>query len=281
MATDKDKNDGGWGKLFRDIAFILILVLGIHSIVAKPFYIPSESMMPILRNGDRLVVSKYPYGWSYASISFHLAPPFAGRLWKELPERGDIVVLEHPVTRQDYIKRVIGLPGDTVAVKDGALIINGRRIKREAQPMLTIPADANLPDRNSLFAASIHRNAGGQPVIDVPIIRETLPGGAVFDTIDLGPGYPNDNYGPVTVPVDHVFLMGDNRDGSADSRVPTALNGLGGPVPFESISGRAEMISFSTDGTAIWYNPISWFRALRSGRAGTSLRPDHDSVPAT
>ncbi len=280
MASDTQKGDGGWGKLFRDIAVILLLVLGIHSFVAKPFYIPSESMMPVLRNGDRLVVSKYPYGWSYASISFHLAPKFAGRLWGKLPERGDIVVLEHPVTRQDYIKRVIGLPGDIIEVKDGALIINGQPIKREARSMMTIPVDANLPDKASLFSASVHPDASGKPVIDVPIVRETLPGGATFDTIDLGPGYPNDNYGPIRVPTDHLFLMGDNRDGSADSRVPTALNGLGGPVRFEEISGRAEMISFSTDGTAEWYNPISWFTALRPGRAGTSLRPAHTASPA-
>ena len=111
------QEDGGWGALIRDVAVILLIVLGIHSCVAKPFYIPSDSMMPALRNGDRLIVSKYPYGWSYASVSFHLAPKFDGRLLAKLPQRGDIVVLEHPATRIDYIKRVIGLPGDTIELR--------------------------------------------------------------------------------------------------------------------------------------------------------------------
>ena len=271
-----DKDDGGWGKLIRDVVVIVLLVLGIHSCVAKPFYIPSDSMMPGLRNGDRLVVSKYPYGWSYASVSFHLAPKKPGRWFGKLPERGDIVVLEHPVTRVDYIKRVIGLPGDTIELRGGALIINGKPIKREVQPMLSIPVDANLPGPDSSLGRFIVKDAAGKEVLELPIVRETLPGGATFDTIDMGPGYQTDDYGPIKVPADHLFLMGDNRDRSADSRVSVQQKGLGGPVPFDAIAGRAEIISFSTDGTAIWYNPVSWFEALRPGRAGTNLRPEHD-----
>lgn len=273
MAKDKTKDDGSWGKLIRDIAVILLLVLGIHSCVAKPFYIPSDSMMPILRNGDRLIVSKYPYGWSYASVSFHLAPKRAGRLFGKLPERGDIVVLEHPLTRVDYIKRVIGLPGDTIQLTNGELSINGKPVKREVQPMLTIPVDPNTPGPDSSLFRFVNRGADGRDMLEIPIVRETLPGGASFDTIDMGPGYSTDDYGPYVVPANHLFLMGDNRDGSADSRVAAELKGLGGAVPFDAIAGRAEIISFSTDGTAIWYNPLSWFTALRSGRAGTDLRP--------
>ena len=278
MAKDKTKDDGSWGKLIRDIVVILLLVLGIHSCVAKPFYIPSDSMMPVLRNGDRLIVSKYPYGWSYASVSFHLAPKTAGRLFGKLPERGDIVVLEHPVSRIDYIKRVIGLPGDTIQLTNGELSINGKPVKREVQPLLAIPVDPNLPSGDSSLDRFIARGADGREVLELPIVRETLPGGATFDTIDMGPGHTTDDYGPITVPADHLFLMGDNRDGSADSRVATELKGLGGPVPFDVIAGRAEIISFSTDGTAIWYNPLSWFNALRSGRAGTDLRPERSST---
>jgi signal peptidase I len=277
MAKNKaDKDEGGWGKLIRDIVVILILVLGIHSCVAKPFYIPSDSMMPILRNGDRLIVSKYPYGWSYASASFHLAPKKPGRWFGKLPARGDIVVLEHPVTRVDYIKRVIGLPGDTIELRGGALIINGKPIKREVEPMLSVPVDANMPGPDSSLGRFLTRDASGRDVLELPIVRETLPGGATFDTIDMGPGYMTDDYGPIKVPADHLFLMGDNRDGSADSRVSVSQKGLGGPVPFDAIAGRAEIISFSTDGTAEWYNPLSWFGALRSNRAGTNLRPAHD-----
>ncbi len=277
MAKNKRKEEGGWGKLIRDIVVILLLVLGIHSCVAKPFYIPSDSMMPVLRNGDRLIVSKYPYGWSYASVSFHLAPKTEGRLFGKLPERGDIVVLEHPVSRIDYIKRVIGLPGDTIQLRNGELSINGKPVKREVQPLLALPVDPNLPSSDSGLSRYITRGADGREVLELPIVRETLPGGATFDTIDMGPGYTTDDYGPIKVPADHVFLMGDNRDGSADSRVATELKGLGGPVPFDSIAGRAEIISFSTDGTAEWYNPISWFNALRSARAGTDLRPERSS----
>lgn len=273
MAKGKDtKDEGGWGKLIRDIALILLLVIGIHSCVAKPFYIPSDSMMPALRNGDRLIVSKYPYGWSYASVSFHLAPKVKGRIFAKLPERGDIVVLEHPETRIDYIKRVIGLPGDRIELRAGALFINDKPVKREVQPMLAIPVDLNTPSPDSSLHALVTQNAQGRAVLEVPIVRETLPGGATFDTIDMGQ-YQTDDFGPITVPDDHLFLMGDNRDGSADSRVPSYLKGLGGPVPFDAIAGRAEIISFSTDGSAKWYNPVSWFHALRSGRAGTDLRP--------
>ena len=276
-AKTKAADEGSMLKLLRDIVVILILVLGIHSCVAKPFYIPSDSMMPILRNGDRLIVSKYPYGWSYASVSFHLAPKKPGRWFGKLPERGDIVVLEHPVTRVDYIKRVIVLPGDTIELRGGALIINGKPIKREVQPMLSVPVDANMPGSDSSLGRFVTRDAAGKVVLELPIVRETLPGGATFDTIDMGPGYLTDDYGPITVPADHLFLMGDNRDGSADSRVPVDRKGLGGPVPFDAIAGRAEIISFSTDGTAEWYNPLSWFEALRPGRAGTNLRPERQA----
>jgi signal peptidase I len=274
--TIKELRESPW-KILRDIIVILALVVGIHTIIAKPFYIPSESMMPILRNGDRLVVSKWPYGWSYASVSFQLAPKMQGRIWGKLPERGDIVVLEHPEQRIDYIKRVIGLPGDTIEMRRGELILNGKAVKRQIQPLLPIPVDTNLPGSDSAFGTRIRVDAGGRRWIDVPIVRETLPGGVSYDTIDLGPDYRNDVFGPYVVPDNHIFLMGDNRDGSADSRVSMAEKGLGGAVPFDVISGRAEMITFSTDGTAVWYNPLSWWSALRSGRAGTNLRPEQDA----
>jgi len=273
--TITELRESPW-KILRDIIVILALVLGIHTIIAKPFYIPSESMMPILRNGDRLVVSKWPYGWSYASVSFHLAPVIPGRIMGKSPARGDVVVLEHPQQRVDYIKRVIGLPGDTIEMRRGELVLNGKPVKRAIQPLLPIPVDANLPGEQSAFAGRIRVDAQGKRWVDAPVVRETLANGVSYDTIDLGPDYRNDEFGPYLVPDGHVFLMGDNRDGSADSRVSVAEKGFGGAVPFEAISGRAELITFSTDGTADWYNPLSWLSALRSGRAGTNLRPDRE-----
>ena len=114
----------------KGLLWVLLAVLAFHSFVAKPFYIPSESMMPGLLTGDRLVVSKYPYGWSWVSPSFHVFPPIEGRLFGKLPKRGDIVIVTPPGTRTDYIKRVIGLPGDTVRMIDGQLVINGQPVKR-------------------------------------------------------------------------------------------------------------------------------------------------------
>lgn len=272
MPNNAADAETGFGKTVRDIILIILLVLGIHSFVVKPFYIPSDSMMPLLHSGDRLVVSKYPYGWSYASISFHIAPPFEGRIAGKLPERGDVVVLEHPQLRVDYIKRVVGLPHDRLSMKDGLLFINGIPVRHEIQPTLEIKVDANVPSSGSSLTRFVEKNADGELTLQLPIVRETLPNGVSYDIIDMGRGYPNDDFDEIIVPAGHIFVMGDNRDGSADSRVPTISKGLGGPVPFDAIAGRAEFITFSTDGSASPWNPISWWNALREGRAGESLR---------
>jgi signal peptidase I len=272
-----EKDEGKGGALWREIKgllWVLVAVLAFHSFIAKPFYIPSESMMPGLRTGDRLVVSKYPYGWSWVSPSFHILPPMDGRLFGRMPERGDIVIVTPPGTRTDYIKRVVGLPGDTVEMRGGTLVLNGRPVSRQRLPDRLIPIDANSPcgSRGDAALTTFRTTApGGEPLCRVPVVRETLPNGRSFDTVELGAS-TTDNFGPVGVPAGHLFLMGDNRDDSADSRVPEWQGGLGGPVPIENIGGRAEFITFSLDGTTLWYNPVSWFRALRPDRAGLSLR---------
>ena len=273
-AEEKDTKGSALWREIKGLLWVLIAVLAFHSLVAKPFYIPSESMMPGLLTGDRLVVTKYPYGWSWVSPSFHVLPPMKGRLFGHMPKRGDIVIVTPPGTRTDYIKRVIGLPGDTLRMVDGQLYINGVPVKRQALAPDMVPIDVNSPcgsERDPALYDFRVRAADGKMVCRVPVVRETLPNGHSYETVELGRS-TEDNFGPVTVPADHVWLMGDNRDDSADSRVPEWQGGLGGPVPWENIGGRAEFITFSLDGTSVWWNPISWFEALRPGRAGTSLR---------
>jgi signal peptidase I len=275
-APAPEKKESKGSALWREIKgllWVLVAVLLFHSFVAKPFYIPSESMMPSLLKGDRLVVTKYPYGWSWVSPSFHVFPHWQGRLFGKTPERGDIVIVTPPGQSDDWIKRVIGIPGDTVEVRNGRLILNGKPVRAEARPPAMIPVDANVPCEPSFPGFEV-RGPDGQAYCRLPIVRETLPNGVSYDTIEAGYS-PGDNFGPVTVPADHLFLMGDDRDRSADSRYPLG-QGLGGPVPWENIGGRAEFITFSLDGTTELLNPVSWFRAFRSGRAGTSLRAQKD-----
>lgn len=275
-APEKESKGSAIWREIKGLLWVLVAVLLFHSFVAKPFYIPSESMMPTLLKGDRLVVSKYPYGWSWVSPSFHVFPHWQGRLFGKTPERGDIVIVTPPGQSDDYIKRVIGLPGDTIEVRGGRLVINGKPVKSERRPPVMVPVDINVPCGIEFSGFQV-RAADGNAYCRLPIIRETLPNGVSYDTIDLGQS-AGDDYGPVKVPADHLFLMGDNRDRSADSRFDLGPpeNGLGGPVPWENIGGRAEFITFSLDGTSELLNPFSWFEALRSGRAGTSLRAHKD-----
>ena len=269
-----------WWAEAKGMVWLLLAVLAFHSLIAKPFYIPSESMMPTLIKGDRLVVTKYPYGWSYVSPSFHVLPFVKGRLFGKLPERGDVVIAKPPQADSDYIKRVVGLPGDRIEVRRGILILNGVPVKREERGEAMIPIDANVPCLTDGEIDHAVVTPEGKRFCALPLVRETLPNGRSYDTIDLGPhASQGDDYGPVVVPAGHVFLMGDNRDESADSRYSLLESGLGGPLPIENLGGRAEFITFSLDGTSQWFNPISWITALRGGRAGTSLHPTKGPQP--
>ena len=276
-AKKKAKGQTDWWGEAKAIFWLILAVLAFHSFVAKPFYIPSESMMPGLLKGDRLVVSKYPYGWSWVSASFHILPRMEGRLFGRLPERGDVVIVTPPDQNADYIKRVIGLPGDELEMIEGQLYINGKPVVRERRPDALVPIDANAPCSPADFPGARAVGRDGEAYCRLPIFRETLPNGRSYDTIDLG-NFEVDSFAKIRIPENHVFLMGDNRDRSADSRVDSASQGLGGPVRFENVGGRAEFITFSLDGTSQYLNPISWFTALRGGRAGTSLRPDEQAV---
>ena len=144
-AGEQEKDGVNWWHELRSITLLILAVLAFHSFVAKPFYIPSESMMPVLLTGDRLVVSKFPYGWSYVSPSFHPLPFLKGRVLGRLPQRGDIVIVSPHNRREDYIKRVIGLPGDIIEVRGGQVILNGTAVKQKAMKPLRLPVDGNAP----------------------------------------------------------------------------------------------------------------------------------------
>ena len=287
-AEPKRRGTDWWGEI-KGIFWLLLVVLGFHSFIAKPFYIPSESMLPGMLVGDRLVVTKFAYGWSFVSPTIPNPaaifrsvvlrqpgegwtvglPAWKGRVLGRLPERGDVVIVTPPGTRNDYIKRVVGLPGDTLEVRGGILVLNGKPVARGPVREVDLPVDANSPCTDYPDAI---RQVNGQEVCRLPVVAETLPNGRRYDTVELGPS-GGDDFGPIRIPADHVFLMGDNRDRSADSRFRLDEQGLGGPVPYENIGGRAEFITFSLDGTTT-LNPLTWFGAFRGGRAGTSLHPE-------
>lgn len=277
-----DKEPVDWLGEIRGLALMLLAVLAFHSVIAKPFYIPSISMMPNLLVGDRLVVSKFPYGWNWASVSFHLLPRETWRMLPGTPDYGDIVIAVPKNRKDDLIKRVVALPGDRIAVVNGQIVLNGKPVPQAVEPALQLPADPQLmcSDRQpayhcySDFGMYRTRLPSGREVFELPTLRETMPNGATYLIIKDRVDFVVDNYPEITVPKGHVFLMGDNRNHSADSRVSILADGLGGPVPLSDVGGRAEFVTFSLDGSQHW-NPLSWWNALRSGRSWTSLRPVH------
>ncbi|HET9335660.1 MAG TPA: signal peptidase I [Sphingomicrobium sp.] len=259
------------GSLVRSLLIIAFAAWVLRSLIVAPFYIPSGSMLPTMMIGDYLFVSKWPYGYSSASFPFEF-PPFKGRLFGSTPKRGDVVVFEGP-GGADVVKRVMGVPGDVIAVRSGRVILNGREVPREQLPDYLMTVSPNSPCRVVPPAIAMTRPApDGRPACVYPRYRETLPGGPSYEVLDQTDSSFADNYGPVTVPVGHVFVMGDNRDDSQDSRYAVIEGGMGF-VPLDRIVGRAEHAFWSTDGSASWINPLSWFSALRTDRLGTDYHP--------
>lgn len=243
----KDK-DSGLYETVKVIVQALLIALVVRTFLFQPFNIPSGSMKDTLLIGDYLFVSKYSYGYSRYSFPFGLAP-ISGRLWDAAPERGDIAVFKLPTdTSIDYIKRVIGLPGDTVQMVDGVVHINGEPVTRE-----------RIDDY-------IEQSPSGA-VRRVPRYRETLPNGVSYKTLDLTDRGQLDNTREYKVPEGHYFMMGDNRDNSIDSRVLSRV----GYVPYENFIGRAEILFFSIgDGTPAW-QIWTWPWTVRWSRIGRGL----------
>jgi signal peptidase I len=255
--------------LFKTVAYALLIALVLRVVLFQPFTIPSASMEPNLYEGDYIIVSKFAYGWSRHSLPF--SPPlFSGRIGQRGPDRGDVVVFKLPNDdKVDYIKRLIGLPGDRIQVKDGLLYLNGREVPRAAAGRG--PAYCN----------------GETYTTDVARFRETLPNGKSYVTNDCSPATGDaDNTAVYTVPAGCYFMMGDNRDNSLDSRFDPGLipqgsascawdssvdehvgsqNGVGF-VPAENLEGKADLILFSWSKGASLFKPWTWVMNARPSR---------------
>jgi signal peptidase I len=244
------KAEGGIFETVKVVVQALLIALVVRTVLFQPFNIPSGSLVPTLLVGDYLFVSKYSYGYSKHSIPF--SPPiFSGRIWASPPQRGDIAVFKLPKDNStDYIKRVIGLPGDRIQMVDGILHINGRAVQRDKV------ADYQTTD------------AYGR-TISVPQYKETLPGGVSHLVVerDGDRGYWDNTY-VYTVPTGHFFMMGDNRDNSTDSRDEASV----GFVPYENFVGRAEIIFFSIDESAAAWHVWEWPWTVRWTRLFNPIR---------
>lgn len=244
---------------------LAIIVAVFRSFVFSPFNIPSESMLPRLWNGDYLLAAKWPYGFSRKSLPWSAPLLPEERLLAGTPARGDVVIFKQPPLNDvDYIKRVIGLPGDTVQMQGGQLILNDEPVPKVRIADFELPVSPNTGCVSPQFAA---KGADGSDVCHYPRYRETLPEGRSYEVLDLG-SRPQDDTEPFMVPEGHLFLMGDNRDNSEDSRFPAEPGRGIGMVPMDNLVGRATVMMFSTDGGAEWIKPWTWFSAARWDRIG-------------
>ena len=265
VAQEAEKQDSLLGFAWF-VTKLVIAVLILRSFVFSPFSIPSESMLPRLWEGDYVIATKWSYGYSSYSLPFSV-PIMPGRIFASQPERGDIVIFKHPIDEQDYVKRVIGLPGDTVSMIGGQVVLNGKMIPKQAG------ADFEIPLSENTICVKGGQERGEMPdnqVCAYARFEETLPDGATYEVLDLGLSV-GDSVPIMTVPEGHMFVMGDHRDYSQDSRFPAVAGGAVGLVPQDNLVGRARFIFWSTDGSAEWIKPWTWFSAARWDRIGTGL----------
>ncbi|MEM7438766.1 MAG: signal peptidase I [Pseudomonadota bacterium] len=250
----EEKKGGGITETIKTVFWALLLAGIIRTLLFQPFWIPSGSMKPTLLIGDFLFVNKFAYGYSWASCPTirgfdfcGFAKDWDGRVWGSEPERGDIIVFKHPTSEADFIKRLVGLPGDKVQMKDGKLFINDAQVAEvetdpfietyeQQGPMGTFPACSN-------GTVGIGGDCAKQA------FDATLPNGVVHKTINIGNGQ-SDNTGAFLVPQGHYFFVGDNRDNSQDSRFRKSLGGVG-YVPASYLIGRADRVVFSSAGRSI------------------------------
>jgi signal peptidase I len=225
-------------EILKTIFWALVIALFLRVLLFQPFTIPSASMEPNLYEGDYVVVTKFSYGYSRHSIPF--SPPiFKGRIFSKAPQRGDIAVFKTPRDNHtDLIKRVIGLPGDRIQMKQGLLYINDKQVPRVQLP-------------------SVREDVGEGYVREVARFQETLPNGKSYVAQDFGPDGQLDNTEVYTVPPGDYFMMGDNRDNSADSRVPPEAGGVG-YLPAENLVGRAQIVLMSWNKGASLLKPWTW-----------------------
>ena len=233
-------------EIVKTIVYALLIALFLRVLFFQPYTVPSASMEPNLYQGDYIIVSKWTYGYSKHSIPF--SPPlFSGRILDQKGRRGDIVVFKLPHDNStDYIKRIIGLPGDRIQMKQGLLYLNGQQVPR-------------------VSLGTVREDSGYGFMHDVTRYRETLPGGKTYVTNDFGPTGDLDNTDVYVVPEGHYFMMGDNRDNSSDSRVSPDAGGVG-YVPAENLEGKAQIILLSWKAGASIFKPWTWVMNLQPSR---------------
>ena len=271
----KEKKEDSFPVFLLKLAVIVFIF---RSFIFSPFNIPSESMLPRLLIGDYLLASKWSYGYTRYSLPFSM-PLIPGRVLASTPERGDVAIFKAPPDQaNDYIKRVIGLPGDQIQMRGGQLFINGQAVPKRRIEDLLLPVTQNMRDAAAISGRGSpcidmrfeEQGAAGTSFCRYPRYVETLPSGRSYQVLDLI-DTPQDDTPVFTVPEGHFFAMGDNRDSSEDSRFPARIGGGIGMVPMENLVGKAQITMFSTDGSASWIKPWTWFQATRWDRIGETF----------